>query len=92
MVTPLACVRQLATRLEERPCDYDALLAQVADRFFVLLGEASHGTAEFYRLRGEITRRLIEEAGFEAVLVEVDWPDALRLKRFVAGEGTDTLL
>ncbi|WP_192034630.1 erythromycin esterase family protein [Halomonas sp. YLGW01] len=92
MVTPLACVRQLATRLEERPSDYDALLSSVADRSFVLLGEASHGTAEFYRLRGEITRRLIEEAGFEAVLVEADWPDALRLNRFVAGEGEDTLL
>ncbi|MGB8713394.1 MAG: erythromycin esterase family protein [Onishia taeanensis] len=92
MVTPLACVRQLATALEERPSDYDALIERVADRPFVLLGEASHGTAEFYRLRGEITRRLIEEAGFEAVLVEADWPDALRLNRFVAGHSEDTLM
>ena len=74
MTTPLACVRQLATRLEERPSDFDALLEIGADRAFVLLGEASHGTAEFYRLRGEITRRLIEEAGLEAVLVEADGP------------------
>ncbi|MAX32103.1 MAG: erythromycin esterase [Halomonadaceae bacterium] len=92
MTTPLACVRQLATRLEERPSDFDALLEIGADRAFVLLGEASHGTAEFYRLRGEITRRLIEEAGFEAVLVEADWPDALRLNRFVADRSGDTLM
>lgn len=92
MTTPLACVRQLATRLEERPGDLDALLDQVADRPFVLLGEASHGTAEFYRLRAEITRRLIEGRGFEAVLVEADWPDMLRLNRFVTGDNRDTLL
>ncbi|MBB3232723.1 erythromycin esterase family protein [Halomonas stenophila] len=91
METSLACVRRLATRLDERPADYDALLERVGSRPFVLLGEASHGTAEFYRLRGEITRRLIEERDFEAVLVEADWPDALRLNRYVRGDRRDSL-
>src|SRR5207248_3940822 len=56
---------------------------------FVLLGEASHGTHEFYRERAEITKRLIEEKGFNAVAVEADWPDAYRVNRYVRGEGDD---
>ncbi|MBZ9566791.1 erythromycin esterase family protein [Modicisalibacter tunisiensis] len=91
MTTPLSCVRQLGRRLDERDSDYDALLEAVGERPFVLLGEASHGTAEFYALRDAITRRLIEECGFEAVLVEADWPDAWRLDRFARGESDDTL-
>ena len=57
----------------------DAAFAAAFDRFaearVVLLGEASHGTSEFYRARGAITRRLIERHGFSAVAVEADWPD-----------------
>jgi erythromycin esterase-like protein len=68
--------------------DYDALLEMIGERSFVLLGEASHGTHEFYRMRAQITRRLIVEHGFEAVAVEADWPDAYRLNRFVRGEGS----
>ena len=49
------------------------------------IGEASHGTHEFYRERAEITKRLIAEAGFTAVAVEADWPDAYRVNRFVRG-------
>ncbi|PTQ82542.1 erythromycin esterase-like protein [Nitrosospira multiformis] len=56
---------------------------------FVLIGEASHGTAEFYRLRAEITQHLIVEDGFDAVAVEADWPDAYRVNRFVAGRSED---
>lgn len=52
--------------------DYDALLDRVGDRCFVLIGEASHGTHEFYRERARITRRLIDECGFTAVAVEAD--------------------
>src|SRR5437762_7379411 len=63
--------------------DYDALLEPVGDARFVLIGEASHGTHEFYRERAEITKRLIAEKGFEAVAVEADWPDAYRVNRFV---------
>ncbi|HJR51258.1 MAG TPA: erythromycin esterase family protein, partial [Gemmatimonadales bacterium] len=69
--------------------DYDALLEQIADARVVLLGEASHGTAEFYRERARITRRLIEERGFTIVAVEADWPDAYRVNRWVRGENRD---
>jgi erythromycin esterase-like protein len=71
------------------PRDYDALLDMVGETRFVLLGEASHGTHEFYRERAKITKRLICEKGFSAVAVESDWPDAYRVNRFVRGEGGD---
>ncbi len=69
--------------------DYDALLDLVGTRRFVLIGEASHGTHEFYRERARITRRLIEELGFVAVAVEADWPDAYRVHRYVMGQSAD---
>jgi len=56
-----------------------------ADRRVVLLGEASHGTSDFYRARAAITRRLIERHGFTIVAVEADWPDAAAVDRFVRG-------
>ena len=56
---------------------------------FCLLGEATHGTHEFYRERAEITKRLIKEKGFTAVAVEADWPDAFRVNRYVRGLGDD---
>ena len=64
--------------------DHDALLSLVGDRRLVLLGEGSHGTHEFYAARAEITRRLIEEKGFDAVAIEGDWPDSDRVHRHVA--------
>jgi erythromycin esterase-like protein len=70
--------------------DYDALLELVGDRRFVLLGEATHGTHEFYRERARITKRLVEEKGFNAVAVEADWPDAYRVNRYVMGQSYDT--
>src|SRR2546425_3424278 len=69
--------------------DYDPLLALVGNARFVLLGEASHGTHEFYRERAQITKRLIQEKGFTAVAVEADWPDAYRVNRYVRGRGGD---
>jgi len=84
-------LRSDARKLDEHPRDYDALLEMVGEHAFVLLGEASHGTHEFYRMRAEITRRLIEEKGFDAVAVEGDWPDAHRIHRFVTGASQDTL-
>ena len=69
--------------------DFDPLLELVGDSRFVLLGEASHGTHEFYRIRAEITKRLIREKGFSAVAVEGDWPDAYRVNRYVHGRGSD---
>jgi erythromycin esterase-like protein len=69
--------------------DYDPLLERIGDARFVLLGEASHGTHEFYEERARISRRLIEEKGFTAVAVEADWPDAYRANRYVRGVGDD---
>lgn len=70
--------------------DFDPLLALVGDSRFVLIGEASHGTHEFYRIRAEITKRLIREKGFSAIAVEADWPDAYRVNRYVQGRGADS--
>lgn len=68
----------------------DLIMERVGNASFVLLGEASHGTHEFYRERALITRRLILEKGFRAVCVEADWPDAYRVHRYVHGNGEDT--
>ncbi|MCK9366329.1 MAG: erythromycin esterase family protein [Metallibacterium scheffleri] len=88
-MTPFLATRELAQRLEGGAADYDTLLEMAADRRFVLLGEATHGTQEFYRMRAEITRRLIAEHGFDAVAVEADWPDAWRVNLYVQGNGDD---
>ncbi len=69
--------------------DYDPLMELIGDAPLVLIGEASHGTHEFYRERAQITKRLIKEKGFTAVAVEADWPDAYRVNRYVRGMGTD---
>ncbi len=70
--------------------DYDTLIDRVGGCSLVLLGEATHGSAEIYRERAIITRRLIEERGYRAVVVEADWPDAYRVNRYVRGMGGDT--
>lgn len=67
----------------------DALFDIVGDARFVLIGEASHGTHDFYAARARMTRRLIEEKGFAAVAVEADWPDAYRVNRYVRCRSTD---
>ncbi len=69
--------------------DFDRLIDLVGDRRCVLIGEASHGTHEFYRERARLTRRLIDECGFTAVAVEADWPDAYRVNRYVMGLSRD---
>ena len=69
--------------------DYDPLLKLIQGARFCLLGEATHGTQEFYRERAEITKRLIKEQGFTAVAVEADWPDAFRVNRYVRGLSDD---
>jgi protein-L-isoaspartate(D-aspartate) O-methyltransferase len=61
----------------------DALLERIGDARVVLLGEATHGTSEFYALRAAITRRLIDRKGFRVVAVEADWPDAAVVNRYV---------
>src|SRR5690348_10700992 len=69
--------------------DFDPILDLVGDARIVLLGEATHGTHEFYRARAEITKRLISERGFTAVCIEGDWPDAYRINRYVRGANED---
>ncbi|MCY1071592.1 protein-L-isoaspartate(D-aspartate) O-methyltransferase [Nannocystis sp. RBIL2] len=61
----------------------DALIDRIGDARLVLLGEATHGTSEFYRLRARLSRALIERCGFDFVAVEADWPDAMRIHRYV---------
>ncbi|PTL81666.1 erythromycin esterase family protein [Vitiosangium sp. GDMCC 1.1324] len=80
-------VRSAAMVLRDEDSDFDALLENIGDARFVLLGEATHGTHEFYKARATLTRRLIVERGFSAVAVEADWPDALKLNQYVHGEG-----
>lgn len=70
--------------------DYDPLLKLIGDARIVLLGEASHGSHEFYQERARITQRLILEKDFDAVAVEADWPDAYRVNRYVCGQSEDT--
>src|SRR6478672_11476162 len=82
-------LRDEAQALTGDRADFDSLMAMVGDSRFVLIGEASHGTHEFYRIRGEITKRLIREKGFTAVAVEADWPDAYRVNRYVLGQSAD---
>src|ERR671938_62005 len=81
----LAVIRRAAYPLTGGAADYDPLLNLIGNARIVLLGEASHGTHEFYRERARITRRLIEEKGFTVVAVEADWPDASRVNRWVRG-------
>lgn len=85
----LDAIRSQAIPVTGGASDYDALLDLVGNARFVLLGEATHGTHEFYAERARITQRLIEEKGFSAVAVEADWPDAYRVNRYVRGEGHD---
>jgi protein-L-isoaspartate(D-aspartate) O-methyltransferase len=69
----------------------DNLLARIGDSRLVLLGEASHGTAEFYEMRARITRELIEKKGFIGVAVEADWPDAAHFDHYIHGTSPDPM-
>ncbi len=69
--------------------DYDPIVSAAQNCRHVLIGEASHGTREFYRARAEITERLIDELGFDAVAVEADWPDAYTVNRHVCSAGSN---
>jgi erythromycin esterase-like protein len=82
-------VREFAHPLMGATEDYDPLMDLIGNARFVLIGEASHGTHEFYEQRALITKRLIQEKGFTAVAVEADWPDAYRVNRYVRGVDDD---
>jgi len=90
MTSVLDTVRASAQPITGAETDYDSLLTFIGDASVVLLGEASHGTHEFYRSRAQITQRLIREKGFSAIAVEDDCPDAYRVNRFLRGGTTRT--
>ena len=77
-------VRRIARPLQNAD-DLDPLIERIGDARYVLLGEASHGTSEFYAWRTEISRRLVLEKGFSFIAVEGDWPDCYRVNRYVRG-------
>jgi len=77
-------IRRLACPLRASE-DLDVLMDQIGNSRFVLLGEASHGTSEYYSWRAQISRRLIKERAFCFIAVEGDWPDCYRVNRFVKG-------
>ena len=83
-------ISEKAKALVGSPNDFDSLVDLIGDARFVLLGEASHGTHEFYRIRAQISKVLIAQCGFNAVAVEADWPDAYRVNRFVRGASKDS--
>ncbi|WP_347220586.1 erythromycin esterase family protein [Mycolicibacterium poriferae] len=87
--TPAEVVERCAVDAPAGVPPAEALEEIIGDARVVLIGESSHGTAEFYRARAEITKWLIEEKGFCAVAAEADWPDAYRVNRYVRGLGHD---
>src|SRR5205085_8510760 len=77
-------VKPLCRPLQQQQ-DLDPLMARIDEARYVLLGEASHGTAEYYTWRARLSQRLIEEKGFSFIAVEGDWPDCYRVNRYVKG-------
>lgn len=84
----VSAIKQWAYPLQSK-ADLQALFDRVGDARIVMLGEASHGTHEYYTWRAHISKRLIEEKGFNFIAVEGDWPDCYRLNRFVKGYDVD---
>src|ERR1700676_5031408 len=80
-------IGRLVRPLGGSPRDFDVVIEAARDARYVLIGEATHGTHEFYRIRAELTKQLIRDHGFSAVAIEGDWPDAYRVHRYVVGEG-----
>jgi erythromycin esterase-like protein len=77
-------IRKRAIRLDNSD-DLDVMVRAIGDADLVLLGEASHGTSEFYTLRAELSKRLIREKGFSFIAVEGDWPSCYALNRYIKG-------
>ena len=91
-VRPPLLLQDLRPHLRALPgsvADDELLMGQLAQAKLALLGEASHGTHEFYAERAAISRRLVREHGFNAVVVEADWPDAWRVNRYIRGRSDD---
>jgi erythromycin esterase-like protein len=86
----LDIVRRDALWFESTAGGLRPLLEAIGDASVVLIGEATHGTDEFYRTRAEITKTLITDRGFSLVAVEADWPDAYRVNRWVRGAAEES--
>ena len=82
-------IREHAHAATDSRRDYEPLMKLIGNSRFTLLGEASHGTHDFYNKRAQITRWLIKEKAYSAVAVEADWPDAHRVNRYVQGRSDD---
>ncbi len=85
----IRAIRENAHRVTDARQDFEPLIQAIGNCHFALLGEASHGTHDFYHTRAQITRWVIEEKGYAAIAVEADWPDAYRVNRFVRGQSSD---
>lgn len=85
----LAEISEMSAPLGE-PADLDRLIDRIGNSRYVLIGEASHGTSDFYEWRAELSRRLIVERGFSFVAVEGDWPDCFRVNQWVKGRDSDS--
>ena len=82
-------VRNAAQWFEPSVDGLGPILDQIGDARLVFIGEATHGTQEFYAIRAELTRALITRKGFNIVAVEADWPEAYRANRYVRQQGDD---
>lgn len=78
-------IRAAAFELKGTPDDYAPLLEQIGDTNFVFLGEATHGTHEFYEQRARISKELIQKKRFNVIAVEADWPDSCRINKYIRG-------
>jgi erythromycin esterase-like protein len=85
----LQLIRGAARSFEPTADGFGPLLDSIGDASLVLIGEASHGTHEFYRTRAELTKALITRKGFNVIAVEADWPDAYRVNRWVTHSSDD---
>jgi erythromycin esterase-like protein len=88
--TLIDAIAETARPLPGAENDFDPILELAANARVVLIGEATHGTDEFYERRAELTKRLITDVGYRGVAAEADFPDAWRVNRFVRGTGSDT--
>jgi erythromycin esterase-like protein len=86
---PVEVLRDHARWFEPVADGFGDLFEAIGDAQVVLIGEASHGTHDFYQARAELTKALIERAGFNIVAVEADWPDAYRVNRWVRHASDD---
>lgn len=88
-MTDAEFAREIAQPLSGEPDQYEVLMELIGDARFVLLGEASHGTHEFYLERAAITKWLMTEKGFSILAIEADWPNSARVHRYICGSTAD---